>query len=104
MKIKNGVRFATGEQAMLMAGIEIERIYEKAGFHCELTGGAEGRRPNNLHHRGWALDFKMNHVDEERSRLAIANEARAALGDGFDVVLHGEGLNIHLHVEYDPKD
>lgn len=105
MKIKDGVRFATGEQAMTVAVVVIDRIYEELAYECTVTGGCEGRRPNNLHHRGWALDFRMNDVTRS-DQLTIATQVRTRLGDGdgFDVVLHGEGQNIHLHVEYDPKE
>lgn len=104
MRIKNGVRFATGEQAMTIAALVIEREHHCRNFECEVTGAGENRRPNNLHHRGWALDFKMNHIEDGEVRLEIANDVRRNLGDGFDVVLHGAGPHIHLHVEYDPKD
>ncbi len=103
MRIKNGVRFATGELAMGVAASLVDSVYEEFGCDCVVTGGSEGRRPNSLHHRGWALDFRLNNIDTSAAD-AISEAVRSRLGDGFDVVPHGDGASYHLHVEYDPKD
>ena len=63
MRIKNGVRFGSGEMAMTLAVVAVQEVYREASAEFVVTGGSEDRRPNNLHHRGWALDFRANHVD-----------------------------------------
>ena len=102
-KIKDGVRFVSPVQAMAIAAQEVERCFEFYSAECELTGGIEEHEPPSLHPVGGALDFKLNHVTRSQAE-AITRRVRERLGDGFDVIAHGEGLKFHLHVEYDPKD
>ena len=103
MQIKNGVRFSSGQQAMAVASQVIEGVYLDHAAECVITGGSEGRRPNTLPHRGWALDFRLNHISWTLA-TRIVTHVRDHLGDGFDVVAHGDGPSFHLHVEYDPKE
>lgn len=104
MRIKDGVRM-NGEMAMALAAMVVQEVCREGGFDCVVTSGKEKRRPNSLHFHGWALDFRANHIDAEK-RLWFAANVRQRLGDGdaYDVILHGNGPAMHLHVEYDPKD
>ena len=103
MQIKNGVRFSSGDQAMAIALQAIVGVFRGHAVPLVITGGSEDRRPNTLHHRGWALDFRLNHVDWTLA-TRVVTDVRDHLNDAFQCVAHGEGRNFHLHVEYDPKE
>ncbi len=103
MRIKDGVRFHTGEMAMMHASMVTEAVCRRLFIECVLTGGSEGRHFTSPHFHGYALDYRANHITESLAR-DFEKAVRADLGDGFDVVLHGEGANLHLHIEYDCKD
>ena len=103
MQIKDGVRFASDELAMMHASMVAQEVAREGGFPFVLTGGCEDRRHDNPHFYGRALDYRANHVNFDLAKR-YERMVRNRLGDGFDVVLHGQGANLHLHVEYDPKD
>lgn len=70
-------------------------------------GWRDVREGRDCHEEARAFDFTAE--DEKGKRISeaeyksIAAQIRAWLGDDYDVVLHGEGLGLHIHVEYDPK-
>lgn len=82
----------------------IARVFDSAGLECVVTSA---RRPaafkKSLHADGLALDFRANHIGSRNLQLKILAEIIGVCGQDFDVILHGEGANIHFHVEYDPK-
>ena len=106
MRIKDDVRFASQEMAMCHASMVVQSVFQHLGLEMEVTGGIED--PDKLragrfsyHPTGGALDYKVNHISpSERHNLLWY--VKRWLGDGFDALLHG--ANVHLHVEYDPKD
>ena len=104
MRIKHGVRFADGRQAVLVAAQVVQEVCREMLHECVVTSGSEDRRPNTLHGRGWAIDFRANHIFPPPRRVVFSDTIRERLGDGFDVVLHGDDDAVHVHVEYDPKD
>ncbi len=72
----------------------------------------EGDRPRiragrDLHPELRALDLGLNHISGDVSDRRKAGEAWAErigdlLGPGYDLIVHGEGSNLHLHIELDP--
>lgn len=63
----------------------------------------------DLHERLLAFDISLNQmagVDGFSARKlhgeAWADRIRAALGPGYQVIVHGEGRNLHIHIELDP--
>ena len=103
VQIKDGVRFHSPAQAMAVASQVVEAAYASYSVSCVLTCGKEKHKPPSRHCYGGALDWRLNHADVQVA-AAITDRVRKWLGDGFDVVAHGEGPSFHLHVEYDPKD
>lgn len=80
----------------------IAEIFAGHKKHCVITSA---RRPrigkNSWHQFGRALDFRANHLTPaEQAR--IYSDIREICGPQYDVILHGEGDNIHYHVEFDP--
>ena len=73
---------------------------------------SEGWRPKvrptrDLHTEGRAWDLSLNHVPGVELERRMAGEAwadrmRKALGPDYQVIVHGEGRNLHVHVELDP--
>ncbi len=102
MRIEDGVRMS-GDMAMMHASMVVQEVCRAGEFDATLIGGTEGRRPDTPHSRGLALDYRADHISDD-DRLWFADHVRARLGDGYDVALHGEGSDVRLQVEYDPKD
>ena len=103
MRIKNGVRFTSPEQAMSHASMVIAFVYWQLGLELVITSGSDGQHmAGSLHYSGAALDYRVNHLTQEQRNLVIWN-VKDRLGDAYDALIHGEGANIHLHVEYDPR-
>lgn len=92
------------------------RLAEKLvpGAHTLVV--SEGYRPHerasrDLHSELRALDFTLR-VEQEgglmrratRGEYVLISECvRADLGDDkYDFLVHGEGLGLHIHAEYDP--
>ena len=65
------------------------------------------RTARDLHEHCRALDFTAEDGDGKRISRAeydqVGVQIRRWLGQNYDVVVHGEGLGLHIHVEYDPK-
>lgn len=70
-------------------------------------GWRDIRDAKDLHEWARAFDFTAEDADGQRlSRAeyeAVATQIRRWLGSDYDVVVHGEGTNLHIHVEHDPK-
>ena len=63
----------------------------------------------DLHERCCAFDISLNQLagtsgfsDRKTIGEAWAARIREALGPGYDVIVHGEGWNLHIHIELDP--
>jgi hypothetical protein len=74
----------------------------------------EGWRPQrtpgkrDLHTEMKALDFTIEFIRGIRATLEeyrrVAEHCRGIVGDAdYDFFVHGEGSNLHIHAEYDPK-
>lgn len=65
-----------------------------------------GRR--DLHTELRALDFTVEFPSGTRATSGeyarVTEQCRSLVGDAnYDFEVHGEGLNLHIHAEYDPK-
>lgn len=74
----------------------------------------EGWRPprekgvRDLHSELRAFDFTIEFLPGVRAIIEeyrrVAEKCRAIVGDAdYDFLVHGEGTNLHVHAEYDPK-
>jgi hypothetical protein len=73
---------------------------------------SEGWRPKiragrDLHSEARAFDVSLNHIQaDEAGRYSHgihwARAIREELGPDYQVVVHGEGQNLHIHIELDP--
>lgn len=88
----------------------VEKLIPDAIFLRITEGWRESIRPagRDLHTALKALDFTI--VKEGGARAteaeykAVAEAVRAVVGDaGYDFQVHGAGLSMHIHAEYDPK-
>lgn len=65
------------------------------------------RTSRDLHEDCRALDFTAELASGARVPIdvyaSVAAQMRRWLGQDFDVIVHGQGSNLHIHVEYDPK-
>jgi hypothetical protein len=70
-------------------------------------GWRDIRERRDLHEEARAFDISLNGIpgpDEIREAVGDDWGARIAkrLGGDYDVIVHGEGSNLHIHVELDP--
>ena len=103
MRLKKGVKLGGLKQQMVVAAMIIDNVLSRWG--CIVTSGCEdapGRLSTSKHKTGEALDFRAKHIPHDL-REKERDNISGALTDEFDVVLHGEGENIHFHVEFDPR-
>lgn len=74
----------------------------------------EGWRPprvkgvRDLHSELRAFDFTIEFMPGIRATIdeyrRVAEKCRAIVGDAdYDFLVHGEGSNLHVHAEFDPK-
>ena len=102
-KIKEGVDLSNIQPPVASKLWIIAGIFDQNGYDCVVTSA---RRPvsgkKSFHHYGLAVDCRANHIPSRNVQLKILAELIGALGNDYDVILHGEGANIHYHIEYDP--
>ncbi len=82
-----------------------------APMRAEVVRVTEGHRKiretRDRHEDLCALDFTiempagMRAIEPEYEQ--VADRMRIFLGPDYDIVVHGEGLGLHIHVEWDPK-
>ena len=78
----------------------VSSVFTAHGLDVVVTSGTDGVHGRvSRHYSGAALDYRTRHITASGLKQRIAGEAKAALGQDFDVVLESD----HLHVEYDPK-
>ena len=83
--------------AVIMAG-----VLEAHGAKCLITSCRDSKHmEKSKHYIGDAIDIRLasRWVTTANIDLTVLNEARAALGDQFDLVLESD----HYHCEFDPK-
>lgn len=84
-----------------------ERQFPKAR-ELWLTEGWRNIRPTrDLHQEKRAFDITLRHKPDVRftrdEYRLVAIEMRKRLGPDYQIVVHGEGANIHIHAELDPR-
>lgn len=103
IKIKDGVDLSNIQPPIASKLFVIANVFERNGFECVITSAR--RAPvgsKSFHHFGLAVDCRANHIPSRNNRLKILADLIHALGSDYDVILHGDGANIHFHIEYDP--
>jgi hypothetical protein len=74
-------------------------VFAEHGKDCVWTGGTEDGHDTIIHPLGFAMDFRINHIDSvEASEIAGEIAARLNIKE-YDVVLKSN----HIHVEFDPR-
>lgn len=102
IQIKPGVDMSGLRREIWRKAHDIADVFDSYNYECVITSAFRPEKPHSLHH-GYALDFRAKHIRSEAERLTILSELIGACGPDYDVILHGEGGNIHYHVEYDPE-
>ncbi len=101
--IKQGVNIAELHPKIVSKLWDTVELFVEYGYDCVITSAR--RTPGgrfSFHHEGKALDLRANHIKDEQIRAVILDKLRSLWGNEFDIILHGEGDNIHYHLEYDP--
>jgi len=61
----------------------------------------------DLHEECRAFDVTAEDTSKNRFTYTqyeiVAQKIRFLVGPGYDIVVHGEGSNLHIHMEFDPK-
>lgn len=114
MRLKLGVGLEGLTPQMVLASVIVRDCYAKRDpiCSCTITSANDSKHSDeSLHYCKVgkyidglcrALDFRTHdyHGDVEK----LAQDIRDALGSDFDVVVEDlNGLNEHIHVEYDPN-
>ena len=102
IQIKPGVDMSGLSPAIWSIAHSVAKVFEARGFACVITSAFRPQKPGSLHH-GYALDFRANHIRNENALRCILEQIKQSCGADYDVLLHGEGANIHYHIEYDPE-
>ena len=96
MSLKAGVRVLGIRPEVVLALRIVEAVYQAHGAPFVITSVMEGTHKRaSLHYVGCAADVRLPPQDA----VSIVAEAKAALGDDFDVILEGD----HVHVEFQAK-
>ena len=101
--IKQGVKLYGIKPEMSAVDSVVTSIFAKHGIDCVITSGVRPADGKSLHGAGFAYDYRANHIDDIAMRDRILGELEESLPQ-CDILLHGEGDNIHFHIEHDPKD
>jgi hypothetical protein len=97
--IKKGVDLSNMDPAMGYVTHVAIKAFRMIHMDCVLTS-AFRKGDSGLHGQGKAHDYRAKHLDEQQKKIVLYH-LKTCLTDDFDIVLHGEGDNIHFHVEYD---
>lgn len=102
MELKQGVKLSGLKKQMVYALWVLENYLYPYSFI--VTSGLDGKHSQgSLHYKGLALDVRTHHIPNEEKDF-YAERIRKILGDNYDVILEDrDGLNEHLHIEWDPK-
>ena len=100
ISMKPGVDLSLLQPQMALATGILAIVYENYFCNLIITSGCEGTHSEgSLHYVGKALDFRTRNVPPGELDFLV-EEAKAALGPQFDIVLKKSPP--HLHVEFDP--
>ena len=93
LKVKAGVT-----PKMLVIAAAAANTAEKGGFEVVITSGTDGQhRRASKHYSGDALDLRISNLTLDQRKALIAG-LMTRLGDGYDIVLEPD----HIQIEYDP--
>jgi len=101
IKVKPGVDMSGLSPKIWKVANDIADIFDSFDVDAVITSAFRPKKPNSLHH-GFALDFRANHLHRQDQQATILGRIKDCCGPDYDVILHGQGANIHFHVEYDP--
>ena len=97
------------QQEIAPAFLAAGAAFNAAGVDAVITSVTEGTHITDIHSRGLAVDFRINHLPgyvpgdpatAVTSSSDIANTLQQELGSDYTVVIEAN----HLHVEYDPAN
>lgn len=100
MKIKPGVRVLGVRPEIVMGLLVMQGVYARLGAleSFVVTSIIEGEHSSgSLHYMGCGADLRRPPSDPLAKQIVA--EAKAALGDDFDIVLESD----HIHMEFQPK-
>ena len=102
-EIKPGVRMVGLQPQCVLGMMIVKEVYFSRGLDCVITSVTEGVHSRaSIHYTGGAFDVRTRHVPVDDMK-DLSKDIKNAIGDDFDVVLHMEPENLHIHVEYQPK-
>lgn len=101
IQIKPGVDMSRLSPEIWAKAQETADVFDQHGYPAVITSAFRPEKPGSLHH-GFALDWRANHIAHDWVRQQILSRLKELWGPDHDVILHGDGPNIHYHVEYDP--
>ncbi len=104
MKVKRGVMTEGARPETWFAAGVTEAIFRQFGYVAVITSMLDSHadKPESLHNKGLAVDFRTRHIFAVAIRVQIASAVKQILDPmGYDVIL--ETNPPHLHLEFDPK-
>jgi hypothetical protein len=103
--VKEGVRFRKllGEIYSIFSILDL--VFGNHGVDCVITSANDSSHSSgSLHYSDLALDLRSWVIPSSGEKHILVDEVRQALGLDYDVLLEDEdGLNEHIHLEYDPS-
>ena len=81
----------------------VKSVFSRHELDCVVTSAVRPPDGLSLHGAGFAKDYRANHIKQQDVRELLLSVLKKSL-PMCDILLHGEGANIHYHVEFDPKD
>ena len=98
MKYKPGVSIRKLQPQIVLALMEIERLYADLDQDLVITSGDDGKHSDaSLHYEGLAIDIRTRNLTLMTPE-GIAQAIREVLPEGYDVIVE----STHIHLEYDP--
>lgn len=102
MNLKKGVVLVGLHSMMIIACAKAAVIWAKHGKELTVTDAVCPRK-SGFHPKGRACDYRVNRFAKPL-QMVLRQELANALGNDYDVILHGKGSSIHIHVEFDPTN
>jgi hypothetical protein len=115
--VKEGVTIEGVRPEMIEGSNKVTMALKAAGLGSTITSGMrtpEKGQKKSFHGVGLALDYRLKTADEaglarlrtELDKLGKQTQTRAGnpmwtTDDGYQIIIHGVGDNIHVHIEYD---
>ncbi len=92
---------------ILRASVQAFALREDVSVVRVTEGHRHIRDTKDQHEACKAFDFTAENGRGERLLKMhydlVGSQIRKWLGADYDVIVHGEGTNLHIHVEHDPK-